>query len=255
MSSKLNHLIATWPNGAVRTISALKKGDYSQALLHRYRQSGWLTSIGDNAVFRTGDEISVLSGLYALQEDLELNVHLGGRSALEFQGFAHYLRNERAELTLFGQEARLPKWFVTYRWRQKVRYRASNLFPKDFSEGLVAYRESGFQVQVSSPARAMSEYLSLVPGYASVEEGKELMAGLAALRPDKVQRLLEVCRSVKVKRLFLLLAEECRHAWVRRVAIDSIDLGVGPRNLTPGGKLHKKYRITVPTSILSGEGL
>jgi hypothetical protein len=58
-----------------------------------------------------------------------------------------------------------------------------------------------------------------------------------------------------VKRLFLLLAEECRHAWVRRVAIDSIDLGVGPRNLTPGGKLHKKYRITVPTSILSGEGL
>jgi hypothetical protein len=254
MSTKLNKLIANWPSGAIRAVSALKKEGYSQALLNKYRQSKWLTSVGDNAVYRTGDEISPLSALFALNEDLHINVHVGGRSALEFQGFAHYLRNERSELSFFGHKARIPKWVTEYKWKQKVHYRSTKLFPEDFVEGLNKKDEQGFHYVLSTPAQAMAEYLSLIPAAASVEEAKDIMAGLSTLRPERVQKLLEVCTSIKVKRLFLLLAEECNHAWTKKINIDSIDLGTGNRNLTPGGKLHKKYKITVPESILSGQG-
>ncbi len=251
MSTKLHQLVSKWPSGAVRAVSSLKTEGYSAGLLRQYRQSGWLTSLGDNAVFRTGDTISPLGGLYALQHDLQLSVHLGGRSALELQGLAHYLRNNRAELTLFGHDARLPKWFVSYDWKQPVHYRASNIVPVELTEGLVLREHQGFKVQIASPALAMFEYLSLIPKDASFEEGLEIMSGLTTLRPDKVQRLLEACTSIKVKRLFLLLAEECNHPWVKRLDVDSVELGVGPRNLMVGGKLHKKYQVTVPESILS----
>ncbi len=251
MSTKLHKLISTWPAGAVRAISAIKNEGYSQALLNSYRQSKWLTTVGDNAVYRTGDKISPLSALYALNEDLHLNVHLGGRSALEIHGYAHYLRNKRAELSFFGHASRIPKWVTEYDWGQNVRYRASRLFPEDFAEGLEIKNEDGFHYLISNPAQAMAEYLSLIPRAASVEEAKDLMAGLATLRPERVKRLLTVCSSIKVKRLFLLLAEECNHSWVSKIDIESIDLGTGNRNLTLGGKLHKKYKITVPESVLS----
>jgi hypothetical protein len=251
MSTKLHQLLSKWPSGAVRAVSSLKKEGYSAGLLCQYRQSGWLTSLGDNAVYRTGDTISPLGGLYALQHDLHLSVHVGGRSALELQGLAHYLRNNRAELTLFGHEARLPKWFLSYDWRQPVHYRACNMVPVEFTEGLLLREHQGFKVLIATPALAMFEYLSLVPKETSCEEGLEIMSGLTTLRPEKVQRLLEACTSIKVKRLFLLLAEECNHPWVKRLDIDSVELGVGPRNLIEGGKLHKKYKITVPESILS----
>ncbi len=38
------------------------------------------------------------------------------------------------------------------------------------------------------------------------------MEGLTTLRPRLIQSLLEQCRSVKVKRLFTVLAEACNHA-------------------------------------------
>jgi hypothetical protein len=40
------------------------------------------------------------------------------------------------------------------------------------------------------------------------------MEGLNTLRPDLVQELLEKCSSVKVKRLFMHLAEQFQHPWL-----------------------------------------
>ena len=48
--------------------------------------------------------------------------------------------------------------------------------------------------------------------------------------PKNVQRgYLEECRSVKVKRLFLFMAEKARHAWFEALDLDRIDLGSGKR--------------------------
>ncbi len=253
MSTLIQKLLATWPTGAVRLVSALKKAGYSQTLLNRYRYSGWLTSVGDGALVKSGDEPTLMGALFALQHDLKLSVHVGGLSALEIRGHAHYVRTGRRRTWLFGESKRLPRWFTAYNWKSDIQYRTGRLFRNSVEEGLKNFDEGKITVRISDDVRAMFEFLSLVPKEHSIEEGKDLMSGLTSIHPVRVNVLLKACTSIKVKRLFLLLAEECGHSWMKRVVVEGLDLGTGPRNLTPGGKLHKKYKVTVPASILSGE--
>jgi hypothetical protein len=72
------------------------------------------------------------------------------------------------------------------------------------------------------------------------------MESLTTLRPGLVQSLLEQCRSVKVKRLFMFLAEHHNHAWVERLDLSKVDFGKGKRMIVKGGRFDAKYRITVP---------
>jgi hypothetical protein len=94
----------------------------------------------------------------------------------------------------------------------------------------------------------MMEVLYGVPQVDSYEEARLLMEGLTTLRPKVVQGLLEKCASVKVKRLFMYLAESCKHAWVQRLDLAKIDFGQGKRMLVRGGRLDPKYKITVPST-------
>jgi hypothetical protein len=74
------------------------------------------------------------------------------------------------------------------------------------------------------------------------------MEGLTTLRSRLVQSLLERCVSVKVKRLFMLLAENSKHAWVQKVDLSKVDFGKGKRTLAKGGRFDSKYNITVPNT-------
>jgi len=51
---------------------------------------------------------------------------------------------------------------------------------------------------------------------------------------------------VKVKRLFFFFADRHRHAWLKHLKKDEVDLGTGKRMLVKGGKLDPTYQITVP---------
>lgn len=251
MSTKIQTLLATWPTGAVRSISALKALGYSQDLLNSYRYSGWFKSLGEGAIAKSGDEPTLVGALFALQKDLKLSVHFGALTALELQGRAHYMRSGRKKVWLFGEKKRLPKWFTNYDWKADIEYRTGHLFKGAIKDGFKEFKEGQLSILISDELRAMLEFLSLVPNEQSIEEGKDLMLGLSAAHPIRVNTLLKACTSIKVKRLFLLLAQECGHKWINKVDVDNLDLGTGPRNLTPGGKLHKKYKVTVPASILS----
>ena len=90
------------------------------------------------------------------------------------------------------------------------------------------------------------EVLYGVPSEESYEEAMLLMQGLTTLRPRLVQALLEHCASVKVKRLFMVVAESCQHAWVKKVDVSKVDFGKGKRMLVRGGRFDPKYNITVP---------
>lgn len=85
-----------------------------------------------------------------------------------------------------------------------------------------------------------------MPKDESIDEANYLMEGLSSLRPSVLQTLLETCKSVKVKRLFLYMAEHHNHAWFKRLETSSMDLGSGKREIIKGGKLDKKYKIVVP---------
>lgn len=92
----------------------------------------------------------------------------------------------------------------------------TNLFSFKKDVGFTNSPRGAYSIKVSVPERAIMELLSLVPKEESFEGAAYLMEGLGTLRPTLVQTLLEHCRFVKVKRLFMFLAEENNHPWGKK---------------------------------------
>ncbi len=246
--SKLNRLLTAWPQGTVAVSRWLEAQGAYQQLVHEYEKSGWIQRVGHGAYVRAGGTVEWTGGLYALQEQLKLPIHAGAKTALQLQGYAHYLAmGKGGSVTLFGSSGtRLPAWFRNYDWGLELRYSTTKLFADDPKAGLSKKELATYAITVSAPERAMMEVLYLVPAEESFEEAGLLMEGLTTLRPRLVQSLLEQCRSVKVKRLFMVLAEACNHAWVRNLDLSKVDFGKGKRMIVKGGRLDAKYNITVP---------
>ncbi len=247
-SSKINQLLKKWPPGVVAVLPWLEKQGIYQQLVHEYKKTSWVRRVGRGAYARAGDKVEWTGGLYAIQEQLGLPIHAGGKTALQMQGYAHFLPlGESATVSLFGlPDVKLPAWFEQYRWGVKVRYITTNLFIGDANQGLTKKEMGFYAVSVSAPERAIMEVLYRVPKEESFEEARLLMEGLTTLRPRVVQTLLEHCSSVKVKRLFMVLAESCRHAWVRKLDLSKVNFGKGKRMLVRGGRFDSKYNISVP---------
>ena len=246
--SKLNQLLSTTPSGVVLTSAWLVDQGYSLELQKRYRQSRWYESIGTGALIRFGDVVDYLGGVYALQTQLGLSVHPAGKTALAIQGKSHYLALAVNRAQLFaGSKESLPHWFKKHDWGLSIDCQMSSFLPKDL--GLSDYAHKGFTVKISSPARAILECLYLAPKYQPLVEAYELMEGLNNLRPASVQALLEKCSSIKVKRLFLYLAEKAGHEWLAHLSLNKIDLGSGKRAIVADGAYVPRYRITVPREL------
>jgi len=217
-------------------------------LVHKYETTSWVRRVGRGAYAKAGDKVEWTGGLYAIQEQMGLPIHAGGKTALQMQGYAHFLpMGKDTTVSLFGlPDIKLPAWFKQYHWGIKVRYTTTNLFAGESDQGLTKKDMGFYVVTVSTPERAMMEVLYGVPNEESYEEAKLLMEGLTTLRPRVVQALLEHCASVKVKRLFMVIAESCRHVWVKKLDISKVDFGKGKRMLVRGGRFDSKYNITVP---------
>ncbi|MBI3534767.1 MAG: AbiEi antitoxin N-terminal domain-containing protein, partial [Deltaproteobacteria bacterium] len=186
---KINQLISEWPNGAVFTASWLKNHGYSYELLKKYRTSGWVFQIGNGAVARAGDEVTWAGGLYAIQKQLGMTVHAGAKTAFELQGYGHYVPMRKGySVYLFGQQGEfLPTWFLKYKWDVKFQFLRTNLFGKYPKIGLLEKKMGAYSIQVSSPERAIMEFLYLVNNEGSFEEAYLLMQGLATLRSSLIQ--------------------------------------------------------------------
>jgi hypothetical protein len=102
---------------------------------------------------------------------------------------------------------------------------------------------------LSAPERAILELLDELPARESFEHADKLMEGLSNMRPQRLQKLLTRCRSIKVKRLFFFFADRHQHAWLKRIDRAAVDLGKGKRMLVKGGKLDRAYQITVPENL------
>lgn len=257
--SKLNELLIRWPKGTVAVQHWLREQGIPRQLAEKYRRSNWIERIGQGAYTRTGDKVAVLGGVYALQSELNLPVHVGGKTALDLQGYAHFVAaRDLPVVHLYGRAGRpLPAWFRRHQWESRVRFHLVRLFPSKPDLGLTKKLCEQISTQMSTPERAALELVDLVPKEQSFAEARQLMAGLTTLRPELVQELLEACRSVKAKRLFLFFAEEAGHAWVKELNTLKLDLGRGKRSIVKGGRLDPKYEITVepnPDDSLAREG-
>jgi hypothetical protein len=103
-----------------------------------------------------------------------------------------------------------------------------------------------FEIKVSSAEQAVLEMLSLVKNNEDFDAAKTVFDGLTALRPKEAQRLLEGCRSIRVKRMFLWMAREIEHPWAKHLDVSKINLGSGKRMIYQKGKLDRELQITVP---------
>jgi hypothetical protein len=245
--TKINQLLTAQPSGVVLLSAWLAEEGYSLDLQKRYRKSHWLESIGTGAMIRAGDEVGYEGAIYALQQS-GLTIHPAGRTALAFLGKTHYLELSAKKATVFGgARERLPAWFLTHDWGLAIDYHQTSFLPPDM--GLTEVALKHFSIKVSNAPRAVMECLHLAPQKQELMECYELLEGLNNLRPDQVQALLEKCRSVKVKRLFLYLAEKAGHGWFQYLKPDRIDLGSGKRSIAKNGVYIEKYRITIPKEL------
>lgn len=246
--SKINQLLHLQPAGVVLQASWLVKQGYSHDLQVRYKKSNWLQTIGTGAMIRTGDQVSYEGALYALQNQSGLSIHPGGRTALSLLGKAHYLEQATKRVVVLGGKGeKLPAWFKRHNWGVIVDYYPTSFLPSD--AGLTEIEIKNFSIKISGAIRAFMECLYLAPEKQELMECLELMEGLNNLPPQKVQKLLEQCRSIKVNRLFLYMAEKVGHSWFQHLDLKNVDLGKGKRSIVKGGVYIDKYQITVPKEL------
>lgn len=268
--TKINQLRRQLPEGLLVDSAWLTDHGYSTALRSQYVSAGWLEQPARRVYRQPRGDVRWEQVVVSLQAMLGHRLAVGGRTALELQGFAHYLPQTSREVHLYGP-APPPSWLDDLRLEGVFRYHNSRrLFAEDDVDAWFAAiagaidgksraeppESDSFRVQswgqwnwpltLSTPERAILELLDELPERETFHQADMLMEGLSSLSPRRLQRLLLACTSVKVKRLFFFFADRHRHAWLKRLDKAAVDLGSGNRVLVKGGRLDKRYRITVP---------
>lgn len=245
MGSKINQLLQEWPAGAVGTQRWLNSKGIDYRLADKYVRSGWLERLGHGAYTRPGSPVDWPGAVHALQTQLDLDVHPGAITAFELRGYAHYLALNGREVVLFGKAGtKLPSWFSSHRWSQPVTLVTSRIFG-DNEDRVSMVKIDHIQLAVATLEQAAFEMMYLVPKRQSYEEALQVMESLTSLRPKVVQQLLENCRSVKAKRLFMHVAEAMNHPWLGSLDLSRVDFGSGKRTIHPGGRLDRRYNLVV----------
>ena len=245
MKTKLNQLLHNWPRGAVYTTKYLGTLGITKGDIAQYKNR-WLYSLGHGAYARIGDSPDWTGAVYALQSQLKLPIHVGGNTGLHMSGYGHFIPLTQMQVQLFGSsKTKLPKWFLAYNWNVEVRLFTRDLFIQH-NLGLTTIDIGNFRIQGSSPERGILEVTSLIPKNQDFQEARLLLENLTTLRPHLLQNLLENCRSIRAKRLFLYLARQVNLAWFSELKEQQIDLGTGKRQIVKGGILDNRYQITVP---------
>ena len=273
IQGKLNWLQHNLPEGLVVDAGWLERHGVSRQLRRKYVMNGWLLSPARSVYRRPApsEQDGLLSWqqlVISLNALLNVPIAVGGRTALELQGFSHYLAASGSrEAHLFSNDE-LPGWVSHVPVNARlVFHSAMTLFehgaipPYDSVTGVapsthvdssltkLPWERRRWPLVVSAPERAILELLYEVPKRETFHQADVLMEGLRNLSPRRLHPLLTGCRSVKVKRLFFWFAERHHHAWLEKLDRSGIDLGKGKRMLVRGGKLDTKYNITVPENL------
>jgi len=274
-TSKINQLEKDLPEGLLVDAAWLEKRSYYGSLRKKYVDLGWLEQPAHRVYRRRlRGPFRWEQAVISLQTLLQFPAVVGGRTALELQGYAHFLSQQQKEVHLYGRK-HPPSWL--HKLPLSVRFvfhRSDRLFRNDpvtrgltnLSWNLKTHQgvstdplQTGLTIQpwghwdwpltLSSPERALLELLDELPDRESFHQVDKLVEGLVNLSPRRLQKLLEDCKSVKVKRLFFFFADRHAPAWLKRVDRTRIDLGKGKRMLARGGKLDPTYGITVPKEL------
>jgi hypothetical protein len=276
-ASKLNQLEQFLPQGLLVDGAWLDRNGIASNLRHHYVKNGWLEQPTRGVYQRRKGQMTDVSlqwqqVVISLQTLLDYPLIVGGMTALDLHGLAHYLTPNVKAVHLYGR-VKAPGWLNKLDLPQLFAIHNSNtLFNEDpiaLGLGSLAYdvqkntardvtKLTGGGIEtlswgqwewpltLSSPERAYLEFLDELPNHASFHNADMIMQGALNFRPKRLEKLLKNCKSIKVKRLFFFFADRHRHAWRKQIDPEAFDLGKGKRMLFKGGRLDPVYQITVP---------
>jgi Transcriptional regulator, AbiEi antitoxin, Type IV TA system/Transcriptional regulator, AbiEi antitoxin N-terminal domain len=253
---KLKSLLQLWPMHTIATSRWLSKQGMTYDNLERYERSGWVRRVGSGAFQRASDNVSWEGAVFGLQNQHPTQFYIGGRTALELQGAAHFLPLGQPRVFLFSSSRKqLPLWFANYIQALDVHYTylQYRFLPPQLA--LTFYDCGEFKIEVSTRERAALEVLELLGRLHTLEECRLLFENLGTLRPKVVQDLLEGCSSIKAKRVFLFLTKNLGHRWFKDLDLSRINLGSGPRDLVPGGVYDPEFQLTYPKGFFDDDRL
>lgn len=245
--TKINQLLANADPSGLLFSDWLRKRGYSDQLQKRYRDTGWLSSLGRGVMYRTGTTLSAYASLASCNRQLGTAYRVAAHSALERTGFNHFVPMGKPVLAVaLPKGGKRPSWMDHEGFDMTFRTFSTDTFLRpEVSE----HDEYGGTLLVSSPEQAFLECLLLAPRWYSYLDLYEVMEQLATLRSDIVQRLLETTANNRVKRLFLYMAEKAGHYWLEELDLGRIELGKSKLQLVPNGVYNAKYKITIPKEL------
>lgn len=249
--SKLNRLLQKKNSGGLYFSTWLKQNGYSDQLIKRYRDSGWLSVLSNGVMYRSGDKLHIFSILESYNEQLKKNFHVAAHSALELFGFNHYVPMGKPLLMINHPKRELiPHWMRNGDFDYSLKFFSTETFLKP---QLKIFNSDYPYLQASVPEQAILECLLLAPKQYSYMDIYYIMEQLTTLRPQVLQDLLENTDSLKVKRMFLYMAEKAGHYWFDTLHFDTINLGSAKHKLVEHGVYIPKYKITVPKELYEYE--
>ena len=261
---RLKPLLDDLPPGFIVDTAWLKSRGIDSKSIHNYVNQGWIERIVRGVYRRPlppnaqSTRLTWQPVLLSLEQLMDYNVHLGGNSALNLSFRIHHIMIEEAQhVHLYGGA---PPWLKRLPGSDKFTLHKSTLFGND-PVGIVhghpklevsnwANNIWRWPLRASCPERAILELIDELPGATSFEHVNQIFKMLESLHPELLMKLLNACRSIKVRRLFFVYAEIYQHPWLCGLHTDRIDFGRGPRALVPGGRFHPAYQISVPEFLL-----
>jgi|ERR1035438_8460067 hypothetical protein len=257
-ADRRSQLALQLPEGMITSRQWLMEKHHTRHAIDNLVKSGQLHAVANAVYFRPPNVLSWQGVVCSLQTMFPMDVVVGGLTALELQGLGHYIPlSSKVQIHLYANKP-LPKWLgqlfkdvaFTYHSNTELLGRTGKRSQDENELGLYTttytWKVGMLPLIISATERAILEVLAGVPKYTSFEHAGQLMQGMTALSPSRLQKLLEKCHNIKVRRLFFWLAERQNYSWLQKLERNRIDLGSGNRMLFKGGKLDKKYKITVP---------
>ena len=251
MGTKINNLRQQIPSNGIMLTSWLEKSGFNRNEVYDYMESGWLQRISTGVYQFTGDTPTLYGILASYQKQIGLKYHIGAASALELKGFSHYIAMGKPTAVVFSPvRPPLPKWLNDADLDMNLAEVATKVL------GTIGIEQMDYQEQtltVSSPERAIMECVLLSPSRYDLMDVYYLIEMLTSLRSALIQQLLENCTSVKVKRMFLYMAEKAHHRWFAKLDLSKISLGSGTRSFAKGGVKVNTYDIVIPKELADYE--
>jgi hypothetical protein len=203
------------PRGTPLDTDFLRALGVNPAATTRMVRAGWLRQLSKGAYLLRGDAPS-REGVIAYLSRQIVGLHVGGKTALDWQGIRHNIAF-RQRIVLWGTHSyRFPAWVGQY---LSYTYQTTRLFgdwkmPSAYIKPL-PFGDS--RVLVAVPELALLELVSAIGKSGakgqSIEEALNIADGLRNLRKELLAEMLEHCASVKVVKLVRHLGVSSGHPW------------------------------------------